>query len=769
MATKIDIAKCELCEKSSTIVRYTKVQSLESDAITWVNSIQQKTLRKDDIICRGCAMFINRNVGKQCLPKRWTAKKETKKDKCIVDECTNTGITNTKITSRENAAIILGSLTIQTEQLILCNKHYQILYQVINQAEPCACCNASPKHGKGAFIRRSPNPKHISLFLQRELGFENACTLTEESRICKHCYDFHRHILQAAESTLTLADIRLSLENKLKEIHVHNAMSLADFLEWNVLLTSVGLCKHFENDKAIFLPDLYKDFTSTVQSNLQQTPSLVKESMPTSRWLLSCISYHFNDTLGMICKHKRYGTMLYYKKTDILKILSKTMGEAKENIRRKDEIQKDYIELCNRHMQPEKIDASSESQLETVCLYLNHCLHKQAADLIDQYSKDPNMCADFDMHTFALSINPTLLSCLNLLTKTKSGSVCTDALSKARLVKNLFIMSVLLFMVNKQCYMPLPFLLTTASSSFGASAQLIKIMNHLGVGVSEDTYARISTYIAKQRLLRGIRFELQPNTLNIVSIDNIDILLPHSMVSSMQSHRSWHGTSVQCVQPKPSFKTACLSEISRKRECSSPAASPVVKQLRKRARTLTECVGTKHVTLELPSLNVTSSSYHLPQRTPLSISHFKILPAENEKMNKVRKLLITYSILRDHLPINSNFPDMVQFTARALYSSAATEISNVVYLDVISLPADSKETVLSILKQLHFTFIVEEGLKWLIIVGDAKTYDILLKIRDEYGHLLNWMIPFPGDWHILFNYQKVIMKIYADAGLNCWA
>ena len=54
----------------------------------------------------------------------------------------------------------------------------------------------------------------------------------------------------------------------------------------------------------------------------------------------------------------------------------------------------------------------------------------------------------------------------------------------------------------------------------------------------------------------------------------------------------------------------------------------------------------------------------------------------------------------------------------------------------------------------------------MIIVGDAKTYDILLKIRDEYGHLLNWMIPFPGDWHILFNYQKVIMKIYADAGLT---
>lgn len=27
------------------------------------------------------------------------------------------------------------------------------------------------------------------------------------------------------------------------------------------------------------------------------------------------------------------------------------------------------------------------------------------------------------------------------------------------------------------------------------------------------------------------------------------------------------------------------------------------------------------------------------------------------------------------------------------------------------------------------------------------------------------MLPFPGDWHILYNYQKVLLKIYGDAGL----
>lgn len=30
---------------------------------------------------------------------------------------------------------------------------------------------------------------------------------------------------------------------------------------------------------------------------------------------------------------------------------------------------------------------------------------------------------------------------------------------------------------------------------------------------------------------------------------------------------------------------------------------------------------------------------------------------------------------------------------------------------------------------------------------------------------MKWIIPWPGDWHILLNYQKAIIKAYADAGL----
>ena len=35
-----------------------------------------------------------------------------------------------------------------------------------------------------------------------------------------------------------------------------------------------------------------------------------------------------------------------------------------------------------------------------------------------------------------------------------------------------------------------------------------------------------------------------------------------------------------------------------------------------------------------------------------------------------------------------------------------------------------------------------------------------------YGTDLDWVIPFIGDWHLLSNYQSVLMKVYYDAGLK---
>ncbi len=53
-----------------------------------------------------------------------------------------------------------------------------------------------------------------------------------------------------------------------------------------------------------------------------------------------------------------------------------------------------------------------------------------------------------------------------------------------------------------------------------------------------------------------------------------------------------------------------------------------------------------------------------------------------------------------------------------------------------------------------------------MVEGDAKLYEILQAIKFEYGQEYKWLLPLPGDWHLLKNFQIAIMKPYFDTGLK---
>ena len=89
--------------------------------------------------------------------------------------------------------------------------------------------------------------------------------------------------------------------------------------------------------------------------------------------------------------------------------------------------------------------------------------------------------------------------------------------------------------------------------------------------------------------------------------------------------------------------------------------------------------------------------------------------------------------------------------------------ANVVYLQVLDAKYESKDTLMHILFDLHLQFIEGPGKEHLVLKADAKLYEVIQSLKYEYG---DEVLPFPGDWHLLKNYQTALMKHYFDAGLK---
>ncbi|CAC5419074.1 unnamed protein product [Mytilus coruscus] len=127
-------------------------------------------------------------------------------------------------------------------------------------------------------------------------------------------------------------------------------------------------------------------------------------------------------------------------------------------------------------------------------------------------------------------------------------------------------------------------------------------------------------------------------------------------------------------------------------------------------------------------------------------------------------MLISYGFVKDHVKEKHIIiPGLKPYLS---YSQKTTEASTFHSIAVLDDPADSKETVVKTLIILHDRFQIGNKLQYLVVVGDGKSYDHLIKLKAEYGYVLDWVLPYPGDWHILKNFLPIFIKIFYDAGLK---
>ncbi len=301
----------------------------------------------------------------------------------------------------------------------------------------------------------------------------------------------------------------------------------------------------------------------------------------------------------------------------------------------------------------------------------------------------------------------------------------------------------------------------------GGSSRLLKLLNRLGVCASIETHGRYVQYRVEKRTREGQMSGYPENSFMIVSADNLDYVHKYTRSFNGKLETSWHGTTIQIVQPKPNLLTDSLTTPNTP---SATIAEPLVKMGKRLYSTRSPLKNSpcpkrsrrRRTGLELTLENSDIGDYfiqsipHVQMRDeqaapPLEISYFLLQKEEQAALTKLQEVCEQYILLKVSSKTHSKHLINLQTYYSLLQNIAAPEMSNIIYYKVLDQKCDNKERpcMLSIINDLYTEFIVNAKNTYVIIEGDQVRYERLQSLKSEYGDNSSWLIPFVGDWHFL--------------------
>ena len=341
---------------------------------------------------------------------------------------------------------------------------------------------------------------------------------------------------------------------------------------------------------------------------------------------------------------------------------------------------------------------------------------------------------------------------------------------------------------NSVCNTELHHLVADAIEVCGGSRKLLRILNRLEICVSCDTHDRFVTSIAEEQRKSSVWNELSPNTFTVASADNINFLSSHAAVYCGNQSRSYHGTTIQIVQPVPSQtigpRTLNLSfsetnhdstsirnplAVAKRILSHSPSQSPHKhgKYGPKRKRTL-ESEPRKEKTVQ-NQISTMTNYVQYSNHASLTISHFfesnEEISSRERLFTQVCIFFFQKAVLLPHEDDAIVFKSLRDFLLQSEAQLKDNESSNIYYMELIDENADSMETMSQVAEMVQQK-LIGTAQQQIILVGDGKRYQHLQQSKRVYGDALKNILIFPGDWHILKNFQQVLMKQYYHFGLK---
>ena len=226
-----------------------------------------------------------------------------------------------------------------------------------------------------------------------------------------------------------------------------------------------------------------------------------------------------------------------------------------------------------------------------------------------------------------------------------------------------------------------------------------------------------------------------------------------------------HQTSNQCFH-------STSTRMQKRQERVSPTNSPhklgKVGPKRQRTVAVNNLSTSLHETVSNASLHGTTNT----MQVILTIQNFQEYSDEKKEQDTLQIKLQSYIIqkfISDAYPETRSEDGVLSELRQYLNEDNFNGVqipSTVHYLELVDENPDSSETMCVVTEDIlnKFGDKVQNG--WVLLVGDGKTYKHLMNIKKQYSSALEKLLIFPGDWHILKNFQPILMKVYYNAGLK---
>ena len=565
----------------------------------------------------------------------------------------------------------------------------------------------------------------------------------------------------------------------------------------NAILTAVlFVANSLLSQKAVLLPWVCQVFLEAygVQQGEDVRSVYIEERERkiqfSSRWLLDHLIVHLHPYMMHKCVHMRFGTVLYRRGADLLIALSWALSSSQQ-VPSFEPSKQQHHTLQNNH-------PNTETILKEASIIINNFIHEEINKL------SPSLF--ISINDSLNNVNPLLLQFLTSITDTIRERKTSNITSHAKKIRMFFILCQLMFCTNPKKPPPIYDIVADTVEVCGGSRKLMRILNRLGCSSSPDTHDRFVTDHAMARRQVATWDELSTTSFTIASVDNFDMLQSYSAVYCGDQQRSYHGTTLQLVQPGVSLTSAVSDDLQSDLETVTTAAgtdmemttpppqSPptgsdsLIQQMSaenspqhhekngpKRQRTMT-------VNDLVPSLQNNSDTQPSLQLTPqspqivLTLENFLENNYQANERISLDSKLFSYIIQKycfhhnkqtDSVPGNAVISDVRAFLDnKSHHNLQHTQHTSVVhYMELLDENPDCTETMSIVAEDLLAKFYQVQD-RWVVLVGDGKTYRHLMNVKKQYSTMLRKLLIFPGDWHILKNYQPVLMKEYYSAGLR---